>query len=68
MVEAIFTVIGNVITAFAGVIGSGFTSLIALFYDATNGITLLGTLMLIGVGVSLVYWAFRLVRRLVRLR
>lgn len=71
MVEAIFTAIGGVITAFAGVIGNGFTALLEIFYttSGTNtGLTPIGILSLIGVGMGLVYWAFRMVRGLIKAR
>lgn len=71
MITALFTEIGNVITAFAGVIGNGFESLLAIFWDSTAstpGFTLVGILSLVGVGMALVYWAFRLIRNLIHLR
>lgn len=71
MVTAIFETIGSVITAFAGVIGNGFTALLEIFYVTTGtnaGITPIGVLGLIGLGMSLVYWAFRLVRGLMKAR
>lgn len=67
MLSAIFTTIGEAITAFAGVLGNGFTAMIALFY-ADSAVTPLGILALIGLGVSLVWFAFNLVMRLFRQR
>lgn len=67
MVVQIFGTIGDVIEAFSGVIGVGFTSLISLFY-ADNALTMLGILALIGAGTGLVYWAFGLVRSLINVR
>lgn len=67
MVSAIFETIGSVITAFAGVLGNGFSALIALVY--TNGaVTDLGVLMLITLGVTLVWFSFNLIMRLFRQR
>lgn len=68
MISAIFTTIGSVITAFAGILGNGFTSLISLFYDGTNGVTDLGILMLIGTGVGLVYFGWKLIKALFQVR
>lgn len=71
MVSAIFESIGSVITAFAGVIGNGFTALLEIFYSTsgtTPGLTPVGILSLIGVGMGLVYWAFRMVRGLIKTR
>lgn len=70
MVADIFEAIGDAITSFAGVLGNGFQSLLALFYTSgeNGGLTALGTLALIGVGMGIVYWAFALVRRLISVR
>lgn len=71
MVTAIFETIGSIITAFAGVLGNGFTALLEIFYttSGTNaGLTPIGILSLIGLGMNLVYWAFRLVRSLIKAR
>lgn len=68
MVEKIFETIGDVITNFASVLGNGFNSLIGIFYEAESGLTLVGILALIALGVGIVYWAFRLVMRLLRQR
>lgn len=71
MVTAIFEAVGSVITAFAGVIGNGFSALLEIFYttSGTNaGLTPVGTLSLIGLGMALVYWAFRIIRGLIKAR
>ena len=68
MISAIFTAIGNAVTSFAGVLGNGFTSLLAIFYNSTDGLTPVGLLMLIGAGIGIVYWAFALVRSLISAR
>lgn len=67
MITAIFNSIGEAITAFATVIGNGFNGIISLFWSG-EALTDLGTLAIIGVGVGVVYWAFRLVRGLLRVR
>lgn len=67
MIEAIFTAIGNAITSFAGVLGNGFSSLLAIFYT-NNAVTEVGLLCLIGLGTVIVYWCFRLIMRLFRQR
>lgn len=73
MIGEIFETIGDVITNFAGVLGNGFQSLLAIFWDSTansgaGALTLVGTLSLIGLGIGVVYWAFRLVRSLIHAR
>lgn len=67
MISAIFQAIGTVITQFAQVIGNGFSSLVSIFYDS-EGLTLVGTLAIIGAGVGLVYWAFGLIRNFIAIR
>ena len=67
LIAAIFTAIGQAITSFAGVIGNGFTAAVALFWNGT-ALTDTGTLMLIGSGVALVWFAVSLIMRLVRPR
>lgn len=73
MISEIFQSIGDVITSFAGVLGNGFTSLIAIFWDSTlnsgaGGLTTIGILSLIGLGMALVMWGFRLIRSLFHAR
>lgn len=68
MVSAIFTGITSAVTAFIGTMNSGITSMLALFYDTTDGLTVLGTLTVIVVGVSLVYFLLRFIMGLARLR
>lgn len=71
MVGAIFGGVTEAVTAFIGTLNSGIGSIVALFYDSTSqspGLTVLGTLTVIVVGVSLVYWLFRLIMGMARLR
>lgn len=70
MVSAIFTEIGNAITAFATALGSAVSSVTSMFYTTGEGggLTVLGTLALIAVGVGVVYWAFNLIRGLISQR
>lgn len=70
MISDIFGIVGQAITNFATSLGSAVTSIAAMFYDPTANsgageITFLGTLALVGVGVGVVYWAFRLIKGLI---
>lgn len=67
MIGAIFQATGTAITQFSQVVGNGLSGIIALFWDG-SALTDLGNLALVGVGVSLVFWAYRLVRGLMRVR
>lgn len=70
MVGAIFGGITEAVSAFVGTLNAGVTSILALFYTSGEnaGLTVLGTLTVIVVGVSLVYWLFRLIMGMARLR
>lgn len=73
MISTIFETITQAISAFAGSLTSAVTSVAALFYTpgaegAAGQMTFLGTLVLIGVGVGVVYWVFRLIRGLIAQR
>lgn len=65
MVTGIFEVITEVITNFVNSLNSAVGGVMNLFYY-DNNLTLLGTLLLIAVGVAIVYWCFRLIMRLIR--
>lgn len=68
MITTIFETISEVISKFATAFGNSVQSVVSMFYTAEGGLTILGTLGLIGLGVGLVYGAFRLIRRLMKLR
>lgn len=67
MVADIFAEISAAITQMLTCLTSSITGVTALFYDSTAGnMTFLGVLLLIAVGVGIVYWAFNLIKGLVR--
>ena len=68
VISAIFTSVGHAITSFSGALASGLTSITSMFYDSTNGLTFLGVLLTIAMGVGIVYWGFRLVKSLIKHR
>lgn len=72
MVGNIFETIGEVVTEYVSVVTSMFGGIIDVFYTTgaeggAGSLTLLGTLLLIGIGIGIVKWGFNLVYRLVRL-
>lgn len=67
MVGHIFETIGQVLSEYVTAISGVFQNLINIFYNAETGLTLMGTLLLIGVGIGIVVWAFNLVRNLISL-
>lgn len=68
MIADIFTEVGSAITAFAQALASGVSSVTSMFYTTgeNGGLTTLGSLLLIAVGVGIVYWAFNLIRGLIK--
>lgn len=68
MVGDIFTEVSAAITAFTGSLSSAVSGVTAMFYTTgeNGGLTVLGSLLLIAVGVGIVYWAFRLIKGLIR--
>lgn len=70
-VADIFKIVGDAVTAFISVVASGITSIVSIFYtpaagETPGGFTFIGTLLLIGAGVGLVYWVFYLIMKLCR--
>ena len=74
MVSTFFEYISSVITAFVATLGDAVSGVSALFVTtdstthAINGLTFLGELSLIAVGVGLVYFVWRLIASLIRQR
>ncbi len=69
MIASVFTGLGSVVTAFTTVIVSLFEGLIDIFYDSTaTALTDVGNLVLCAFGISLVFFAFRFIFRLIHLR
>lgn len=69
MINAIFGAVGDAISGFATAVGSAVSSVTSMFVTESSGtytLTTLGTLLLIAVGAGLVFWAFRLIKGLVK--
>lgn len=67
MIADIFSEIGAAVSGFTTALASAITSVTSMFYTTgeNGGLTVLGSLLLIGVGVAIVYWVFRLFRGLI---
>jgi len=65
LVPDIFTTIGEAVTGGATALTSALSAITAMFYASGTGLTFLGTLSLIAVGMGLLYWGFGLVRGLI---
>jgi len=67
--EAIFGAIGEAVEEFLAVIADAIAGIVPVFWNSTTGLlTPLGILLLIGAGIGLVYFAFRLLMKLTRIR
>jgi len=67
--EAIFAAIGDAVNGFLTVITDAVSGIIPVFWASETGtLTPVGILLLIGMGVGLVYFAFRLLMKLTRVR
>lgn len=67
MIADIFSAIGQAITGFTTALTNAVNGVVPMFYTSgeNGGLTVLGNLLLIAVGVAVVYWCFRLIRNLV---
>lgn len=68
VISAIFTAVGSAITSFSSALASGVNSVTSIFYTTGDnaGLTFLGVLLTIAIGVGVVYWAFRMIKGLIR--
>lgn len=67
MIAIIFDTVTQVVTGFAAVVASAFTSVIAIVWDG-QALTTFGILLLIAFGVGIVYFAMRYIVGLISLR
>ena len=74
MVTQIFSTLGEIASGFASLLVDLFGAVVSIFYTAPTGsettgsLTVVGILMLIGLGTGLVIWAFKYIRSLIRVR
>ena len=74
MASEIMEVVGEWVSAFVNCFKTIFEGLISIFYTqpSTSGgsgsLTLVGTLAMAGLGIGLVYFAYRVINKLIHLR
>lgn len=70
VISDIFSAVGQAITSFSTALASGVNSVTSIFYTTGEGggLTFLGVLLTVAMGIGLVYWAFRMIRSLIRNR
>ena len=70
MIDAIMGTLSTIVENFGNVLGKVFNGVTSIFYTAgaeggSGQLTFLGIILLISVGASLVYWAFKLITSLI---
>lgn len=71
MLNNIFTTLSDIVSQFTTLLVSLFDNVVKIFYttNETGGeLTIVGTLMLVGLGTSLVIWGYKFIRSLIRVR
>ena len=68
MINQILETVTAWVSGFTTMFVTIFENLVKIFYTAEGGITLVGTLALAGLGIGLVYFAYRVIRKLMRLK
>lgn len=70
IISDLFTAVGSAISSFAQALSTGITSVTSMFYTTgeNGGLTFLGSLLAIALGVGVVYWVFGLIRGLIARR
>lgn len=68
MITQFWDAITDVVGGFIDALVSAFTGITDLFYDTTEGFTIIGQLLLIALGMSIVYFGFRFIRNLIKNR
>lgn len=65
MISEFFSTMGDVATGLLGNLTTAATGVVPIFWDPTNNkFTVIGLLLIIGVGGSIVWFVFRLIRGL----
>ena len=66
MIVQFWEAVVEVITGFTNALIEAFSNITGLFYESETGFTVVGQLLLIGLGMGIVYFAFRFIRSLIR--
>ena len=68
IVDDIFEKVTNIVSKVGALFVSLFESAVSIFYNAETGLSVIGVLSLVGLGFSLLMWAFNFVRKLLKLK
>ncbi len=66
IVTEIISAVGAWITGIFGWVGDAITGVTTIFYDGENGLTIVGVLLLFGLGMTLVFFAINFIKGLIR--
>lgn len=66
IVSELFEIVGSVINSLVNALIEAVSGITPMFYEPETGFTFVGVLLLIGLGFTLVFWAFRFIRNLIR--
>jgi len=68
IIDDIFEKVTSIVEKVGSLFVSLFESAVSIFYNAETGLTVIGILSLVGLGFSLLMWAFNFIRNLLKLR
>lgn len=68
IIDDIFEKVTTIVEKVGSLFVSLFESAVSIFYNAETGLTIIGVLSLVGIGFSLLMWAFNFIRSLLKLR
>lgn len=68
IIDDIFEKVTSIVEKVGSLFVSLFESAVSIFYNDETGLTIIGVLSLIGIGFSLLMWAFNFIRSLLKLR
>ena len=68
IIDDIFEKVTTIVEKVGSLLVNLFESAVSVFYNDETGLTIIGVLSLIGVGFSLLMWAFNFIRSLLKLR
>lgn len=68
MITELWSIVAEVLTGFLSALIEAFMGITEIFYvdGPEGGFTVIGQLLLIGLGMGIVYFAFRFIRNLIR--
>ena len=66
IVTEVISAVGEWITGVFGWLVTAVEGVVSIFYDAESGLTIVGVLLLFGLAMSLVFFAFNFIRGLIR--